>query len=95
VKCEKKSGVDKELDFLQSTPMGDMVILYFESKDIKKVFETFATSKDPFDLRMKEELKKITDIDFNQPSGPLPELMLTYKKQFTGIQLHREAEGES
>lgn len=71
---------NKERDFLQSTPMGDMVVIYLESKDMNKTFSEFAASKDPFDVWFKEELKKITGVDLNQPSGPLPGLMLTYDK---------------
>jgi hypothetical protein len=80
VKSEKKTGTEKERNFLQSTPMGDIVIIYLESKDMKKTFESFAASKDSFDVWLKEEFKKITGIDFNRPSGPLPELMVTYDK---------------
>lgn len=80
VKLEKKTGTEREQNFLQSTPMGDMLISYIESKDMKKTFEAFAVSKDPFDVWFKEELRKITGIDFTKPSGPLPELMVAYDK---------------
>jgi hypothetical protein len=79
-KSQKRSGTDKERDFLLSTPMGDMVIVYLESKDMNKTFGEFAASKDPFDVWFKGELKNLTGVDLNQPSGPLPELMLTYDK---------------
>jgi hypothetical protein len=80
VKLEKKTGTERERNFLQSTPMGDMLIIYLESKDMKKTFETFAVSKDPFNVWFKEELRKITGIDFSKPSGPLPELMVAFGK---------------
>lgn len=78
---QKKSGVEKERDFLQATPRGDIILVYIESKDIKKTFEVFAASKDPIDVWIKGELKKYTDVDFNQPGkGSLPELLLSYDK---------------
>ena len=80
-KSQKRAGIERERDFLQMTPMGDMVLMYIESKDIQKVFMTFAVSKDPFDIWVKDEIKKSTGIDFNQPpSGPLPEMLVSYDK---------------
>ena len=49
-RVQKNAGVEKERDFLQITPMGDMLLLYIESKDIQKTFMTFSSSKDLFDL---------------------------------------------
>lgn len=61
VKSEKRTGTEKERNFLQNTPMGDMVIVRLESKELKKTFEAFAASKDPFDIWLKEELKNHWD----------------------------------
>jgi hypothetical protein len=52
-----------------------------ESKDINKTFEVFAASTDPIDVWIKAEVKKCTDVDFNEPGeGSLPELLLSYDK---------------
>ncbi len=78
---QKKSGVEKERDFLQTTPKGDIILIYMESKDIRKTFALFAASKDPVDVWIKGEVKKCTGVDFNQHGeGPLPELLLSYDK---------------
>jgi hypothetical protein len=82
-RVQKKSGIEKERDFLQMTPMGDMLLVYFESKDVQKTFMAFSASKDPFDIWYIEEMKKNTGIDFSQPSSePLPELLISYDKPF-------------
>jgi hypothetical protein len=76
---ERKSGITKERDFLQVSPMGDVIILYLESDDMNKAFQTFATSKDSFDLWIKEQIRRTTGFDFDAPpSGPLPELIGSY-----------------
>jgi hypothetical protein len=76
---QRKSGISRERDFLQSTPMGDMIIIYLESSDLNKAFSEFGASTDPFDVWMKEELKNVSGIDFSQPmSGPMPELLSSY-----------------
>jgi hypothetical protein len=79
-RVQKMSGVEKERDFLQVTPMGDFLLVYIESKDIQKTFMDFAASKDPFDIWYIEEMKKNTGVDFSQPpTGPLPEMLISYK----------------
>jgi hypothetical protein len=79
--AQKNSGVEKEQDFLQTTPMGDMLLVYLESKDIQKTFMAFASSKDPLDLWYIEEMKKKTGVDFTQPpAGPLPEMLISYSQ---------------
>jgi hypothetical protein len=80
-RVQKNSGIEKERDFLQVTPMGDMLLFYIESKDLQKTFTSFTTTKDPFDLWYIEEMKKNTGVDFSQPMpGPLPELLISYDK---------------
>ena len=77
---QKRQGIEKERDFLQITPQGDFLLIYIESKDIQKTFDTFTTSKDPFDLWYMDEMKKNTGVDFSQPSSEaLPELLIAYK----------------
>ncbi len=78
-RVQKKQRIEKERDFLQVTPAGDVLLIYIESKNAQKTFEAFTASKDPFDLWYIEEMKKNTGVDFSQPSGPLPEMLLSYK----------------
>jgi hypothetical protein len=40
----------KRTGFSADNPMGDMLLVYMESKDIQKTFMSFASSKDPLDL---------------------------------------------
>jgi hypothetical protein len=79
-RVQKKSGVEKERDFLQATPMGDLLLVYIESKDIQKTFMEFSASTDPFDMWFIGEMKKYTGVDFSKPSSePLPEMLISYK----------------
>jgi hypothetical protein len=78
-RVQKNQGIEKERDFLQITSMGDMLLIYIESKNIQKTLQTFTTSKDPFDLWYIQEMKKNTGVDFSQPSGTLPEMLISYK----------------
>ncbi len=77
---QKRFKTDKETWFLQSSPQGDMVIVYFESKDPVKVMGDFVASKHPFDVWYKDEVKEISGVDMNKPSGePLPEQVFKYR----------------
>ncbi len=77
---QKRLKTTKETWFLQKTPMGDMMLVYFEmSSDVRKVFEDFARSQDPFDKWAKDQVKAITGVDLNQPpQEPPPEQVLSY-----------------
>jgi hypothetical protein len=80
-RVQKNSGIEKERDFLQMSPVGELLLIYIESKDFQKTFATFTASKDPFDLWYMEEIKKNTGVDFSQPmSSPLPEQLISYDK---------------
>ncbi len=76
---EKRLRINQEAWFLQSSPMGSMIIVYIQAKDIGKMFTEFAQSKDPFDVWLKDQAKMITGVDLNNPpSGPVPELLFSY-----------------
>ena len=78
--AQRKAGVDKERAFLEATPMGDMLLIYIESKDIQKTAMSFSESKDSFDNWFTEEIKKNTSVDYTRAILPLPELLVSYDK---------------
>ena len=63
----KSHGTTKESWFLESGPGGDRCIVYYESGDPMGALQRFASSKQPFDLWLKERIKEVTGIDFNHP----------------------------
>ena len=66
----KRVGLSKEEVWLQSTPQGDMAVVYWEADDIGKVFEGFMTSTDPFDKWFREKI--LMEVHGMNPSGPMP-----------------------
>ena len=74
----RRMKATREEWFIQSTPQGDMVIVYMEGEDLEQNFRAFADSQEPFDLWFKEQAKLVHGIDFNEPpSAPFPELVLS------------------
>jgi len=66
----QRARVTKEDVFLQSTPMGDMVVVSMECDDPAKVMERLLTSTDPFDVWFRE--KVLVESHGVDPSGPPP-----------------------
>lgn len=76
---EKKLKIDKETWFIESSQQGDSWIFYAEGKNIEKSLGDWIVSKEPFDMWLKEKIKNITGIDYNNPPpGALPKQILKY-----------------
>ncbi len=76
----KRLGMTREVAYLQQIPQGDLAVVYIEAQDIQRVFQGFATSKDPFDVWFVQQVKEIHGVDFTQPpAGPLPEAIVDWR----------------
>ncbi|HLH22628.1 MAG TPA: DUF6176 family protein [Chloroflexota bacterium] len=69
----RRMGITRESWYLQSTPQGDLVIVYMEADDPLKAFQAWAASTDPYDQWFKQRAASVCGIDFNQPLPALPE----------------------
>jgi hypothetical protein len=66
-----------ERAFLQSTPMGDLVIVTLEGASPGEAFGKFVTSSDPFARWFVEKANELHGIDLAQASsGPMPQLVV-------------------
>jgi hypothetical protein len=76
---ERRIGVTKELWFLAALPSGDHLIVYMESADFNRALQMFVSSRDPFDLWFKEQMRAATDLDLNNPPpGMQPAELLSH-----------------
>jgi hypothetical protein len=67
----------RERTFLQSTPMGDLVIVTLEGDSPGEAFGRFVTSSDPFARWFIAKANEVHGIDLAQASsGPMPELVV-------------------
>lgn len=72
----RRMKITREQWFVQSTPQGDMIIVYLEGEDLAYTFQKLAASQEPMDIWLKEQARSVHGIDFNKPrSAPLPELV--------------------
>ena len=53
-------GISREAAWLQSTSIGDMMIVYWESDDPQYVLREIAASQDQFDDRFRQFIQSVT-----------------------------------
>lgn len=72
--------VTKESWFLQETPMGDFLIVYFQAPDPDRVHQNLAVSEDPFDVWFRAQVLEITGIDISTPMPGSPTQILNWAR---------------
>lgn len=73
----ERHGITREAAWIQSTPMGDMTVVYIEADDIETVFAGLGSSQDPFDVWFRENTREIHGINI-EDGFPLPQQVLEY-----------------
>jgi len=75
-----QTTVVQESWFLQETPHGDFLIVYYVSPDPEKVHEALAASDEPFDIWFRGQILDLTGIDISTPLGNLPQQILSWSR---------------
>ncbi|MCC6403879.1 MAG: hypothetical protein IT207_07700 [Fimbriimonadaceae bacterium] len=75
-----QTTVVKESWFLQQTPQGDFLIVYYVSPDPRRVHDALAVSEEPFDVWFRSQILDLTGIDISTPLPGLPEQILAWNK---------------
>jgi len=65
--ARRRAGISKEMTWLQQTPEGDAVLVYWEAKNFEKTLEEFGNSQKPFDVWFRQMIRDIHGIDFTKP----------------------------
>jgi len=73
----KNQGITREAWFLQTSPKGDLIVVYFEAADVKKALDLLAKSQTPFDRWFKEQARAVTGVDLEQVTPP-PEMIYSH-----------------
>jgi hypothetical protein len=76
---QARFGSTRETWALQSTPDGDLMLVWFEAPDIEKGFATLAESTEPFDVWFRQQVQEITGFDLGAPpDDALPEVLVDW-----------------
>ena len=79
IESRKQLGV-RERTFLQSTPMGDFVIVTLEGENPQAAFTHFGQGTDDFTKWFLAEAKAIHGIDLTQAPPAFPQLLVDSQK---------------
>jgi hypothetical protein len=75
---ERRIGLTREGQYLQPSPMGDLLLIWVEGADVMASLTSFVQSFEPVDAWWKEQLLDITGVDLNQPPEAAPEVLLDW-----------------
>lgn len=75
-----QTTVTKESWFLQETPMGDFMIVYYHAPDLEAVHSALAASQEPFDVWFRAQILDLTGIDISTPMDNLPQQVLAWSR---------------
>jgi hypothetical protein len=73
----RRAGITRETAFVQSTPGGDVMVVYIEADDINRALQVVATSDEPFDRWFRDEVRDVHGVSLEQGFPP-PERILDY-----------------
>ena len=74
-----RAGVSRETWALQETPMGSLMVVWFEG-DVEKAFTELATNDDEYHTWFRGRVLDLTGVDMAAPpEGPLPAVLIDYQ----------------
>ena len=75
----ERAGVTRETWALQATPMGSLILVWFEG-DLEKAFTDLATDDSEYMTWFRARVLDVTGVDLAAPSdGPPPEILIDYR----------------
>lgn len=77
-RSRKNLGITREAMFIQSTPAGDLAVVYFEADDVEAAFVGMATSDDSFDRWFRDHVRAVHGINV-EDGFPPPEQVLDFR----------------
>jgi hypothetical protein len=75
--ARRRAGITRETTWIQSTPMGDVAVVYMEADDLDAAFAMIGGSDEPFDVWFRDHVRNVHGIALEEGFPP-PELILDY-----------------
>lgn len=67
----QRLGITREAIYIQSTPMGDVAVVYWEAEDVDAALKGMAVSDDPYDQWFRDHIRDVHGINV-EDGFPLP-----------------------
>jgi hypothetical protein len=75
----ERAGVSRETWTLQETPMGSLMLVWFEG-DVEKAFADLATDDSEYTAWFRSRVLDLTGVDLGAPpDGPPPAVLVDYR----------------
>jgi hypothetical protein len=74
----RRHGITRESVWIQTTPAGDMAVVYLEADDLEAAFAGLGASEDPFDRWFRAVVHEVHRIDLTEGFPP-PEQVMDYR----------------
>jgi hypothetical protein len=74
----ERLGITREAVFIQSTPGGDVAVVYWEADDVEAALKGVATSQEPFDQWFRAHISEVHGLDVAEGFPP-PEQVMDYR----------------
>jgi hypothetical protein len=75
--ARRRAGIVREAVWIQSTPGGDVAVVYLEADDLATAFTILATSPEPFDRWFRDHVRQVHGVALNE-GLVIPELVLDF-----------------
>jgi hypothetical protein len=73
--ARRRAGITRESVWIQTTPAGDLAIIYLEADDLDAAFTTLGKSNEPFDQWFRDHVQRVHGFsladDFHTPEPVL------------------------
>jgi len=73
----QRLGITREAVWIQSTPAGDVAVVYVEAEDLPTAFKGLATSQEPFDRWFRAYVREVHGVSLEDGMPP-PEQVLDF-----------------
>ena len=79
----RQLGIKREAVYIQSTPMGDVAVVYWEADDVEAALKGMATSADPFDQWFRDHVRDVHGLNV-EDGFPPPEQVMDFRASSRG-----------
>jgi hypothetical protein len=78
--ARRRAGITREAVFIQSTPNGDVAVVYLEGDDMANAMKIVATSDEPFDRWFRDQVRDAHGVSL-EDGFPPPEMALDFRAE--------------
>jgi hypothetical protein len=75
----RQMGITKEMAWVQQTPLGEIVLVYWEAEDPQRALKQMAESQDQFDAWFRQFIQNVHGVDMAAGAPPSSKLVFDWE----------------